>query len=83
MIGHRIRPRTQLHFFVGDFSRYHKAEGRFGETAQISLLSPIGIALLGLRAGDGMPVFMPERGFHTLRVVGGELELLGTTNSII
>lgn len=37
---------------------------------QISLLSPIGVALLGLRAGDGMPVFIPERGFHTLRVVG-------------
>jgi regulator of nucleoside diphosphate kinase len=42
------------------------------EATQISLLSPIGVALLGLRAGDGMPVFIPERGFHTLRVVGVE-----------
>jgi hypothetical protein len=39
--------------------------------------------VLGLRAGDGMPVFIPEYGFHTLRVVGVELEVLGTTNSII
>jgi transcription elongation GreA/GreB family factor len=42
------------------------------EATQISLLSPIGVALLGLRAGDGMPVFIPEHGFHTLRVVGVE-----------
>jgi regulator of nucleoside diphosphate kinase len=42
------------------------------EVTQISLLSPIGVALLGLRAGDGMPVFIPEHGFHTLRVVGVE-----------
>jgi transcription elongation GreA/GreB family factor len=42
------------------------------EAAQISLLSPIGVALLGLRAGDGMPVFIPEHGFQTLRVVGVE-----------
>lgn len=40
------------------------------EATQISLLSPIGVALLGLRAGDGMPVFIPESGIHTLRVIG-------------
>lgn len=39
------------------------------EAAQISLLSPIGVALLGLRAGEGMPVFIPESGIHALRVV--------------
>jgi regulator of nucleoside diphosphate kinase len=42
------------------------------ETKQIALLSPVGVALLGLRAGDGMPVFIPESGVHTLRVVGVE-----------
>ena len=42
------------------------------DATQISLLSPIGVALLGLRAGDGMPVFIPENGFHTLRVIGVE-----------
>jgi regulator of nucleoside diphosphate kinase len=42
------------------------------EATQISLLSPIGVALLGLRAGDGMPVFIAESGIHTLRVVGLE-----------
>jgi regulator of nucleoside diphosphate kinase len=42
------------------------------EATQISLLSPIGVALLGLRAGAGMPVFIPESGFHTLRVIGVE-----------
>jgi regulator of nucleoside diphosphate kinase len=42
------------------------------ESTQISLLSPIGVALLGLRAGDGMPVFLPQNGIHVLRVVGME-----------
>ena len=42
------------------------------EGTQISLLSPIGVALLGLRAGDGMPVYIPESGIHTLRVTGVE-----------
>ena len=42
------------------------------EATQISLLSPIGVALLGLRAGDGMPVFIAESGIHTLRVIGVE-----------
>lgn len=37
---------------------------------QISLLSPIGAALLGLRKGDGMRVFLPDSGFHNLHVVG-------------
>lgn len=35
---------------------------------QISLLSPIGTALLGLRRGDQMLVFLPESGFHKLYV---------------
>jgi regulator of nucleoside diphosphate kinase len=39
------------------------------EAKQISLLSPIGVALLGLRAGDGMPVFIPGDGINILRVV--------------
>ncbi len=38
--------------------------------SQISLLSPIGTALLGLRKGDQMPVFLPETGFHKLYVEG-------------
>jgi transcription elongation GreA/GreB family factor len=39
------------------------------ETRQISLLSPIGIALLGMRRGDTMQVLVPEVGFQTLHVV--------------
>lgn len=42
------------------------------ERTQIPLLSPIGVALLGLRAGEGMPVFLPGSGIHTLRVTGVE-----------
>ena len=42
------------------------------EVTQIPLLSPIGVALLGLRAGDGMPVFLAGSGIHTLRVAGLE-----------
>jgi regulator of nucleoside diphosphate kinase len=38
-----------------------------GDT-QISLLSPIGIALLGMRRGDTMQVFIPDAGFQTLHV---------------
>ena len=37
---------------------------------QISLLSPIGAALLGLRAGREIKVFLPGSGFHKLFVVG-------------
>jgi len=40
------------------------------ESSQISLLSPIGTALLGLRKGDQMPVFLPGTGFHKLYVEG-------------
>ena len=40
------------------------------EDQQISLLSPIGTALLGLRQGDQMMVFLPESGFHKLYVEG-------------
>jgi transcription elongation GreA/GreB family factor len=38
--------------------------------AEISLLSPIGTALLGLRRGDEMLVFLPGDGFHKLTVEG-------------
>jgi transcription elongation GreA/GreB family factor len=38
--------------------------------AEISLLSPIGTALLGLRRGDEMLVFLPGDGFHQLTVEG-------------
>jgi regulator of nucleoside diphosphate kinase len=38
-----------------------------GDT-QISLLSPIGVALLGMRRGDTMRVFIPDMGFQTLHV---------------
>jgi regulator of nucleoside diphosphate kinase len=40
------------------------------ETRQISLLSPIGVALLGLRPGDQMPVFIAPTGMHVLHVTG-------------
>lgn len=42
------------------------------EASQISLLSPIGVALLGLRTGESMPVFIAGSGIHTLRVTGVE-----------
>jgi regulator of nucleoside diphosphate kinase len=41
-----------------------------GDAGQISLLSPIGTALLGLSPGDQMLVFLPESGFHKLQVEG-------------
>jgi regulator of nucleoside diphosphate kinase len=47
-------------------------------STQISLLSEIGVALLGLRRGDTMPVFVPGEGFQTLHVatvVDAEAEL--------
>ena len=54
------------------------------EGTQISLLSPIGVALLGLRAGDGMPVFIPGNGIHTLRVTGVERpSLLGYNEALL
>jgi regulator of nucleoside diphosphate kinase len=37
-----------------------------GGSGQISLLSPIGVALLGLPVGARMPVFIPNEGFRTL-----------------
>jgi regulator of nucleoside diphosphate kinase len=40
------------------------------EDTHISLLSPIGTALLGLCRGDEMMVFLPGTGFHKLRVEG-------------
>jgi len=38
------------------------------DATQISLLSPIGIALLGMRRGDTMSLLVPEVGFQTLHV---------------
>lgn len=53
------------------------------ERTQISLLSPIGVALLGLRAGEGMPVFMPGTGIHTLRVTGvGRPSVFGQADAV-
>lgn len=40
------------------------------EATQISLLSPVGVALLGLRPGDQMPVFIAPTGMHTLYILG-------------
>lgn len=45
-------------------------EDWYDEATQISLLSPVGTALLGLRKGDQMPVFLLESGFHELYVDG-------------
>jgi regulator of nucleoside diphosphate kinase len=36
---------------------------------EISLLSPLGVALLGLRRGDCMPFFTPGRGFRLVTVL--------------
>jgi len=47
-------------------------------STQISLLSEIGVALLGLRRGDTMQVFVPGEGFqilHVATVVDPEAEL--------
>lgn len=38
------------------------------DATQISLLSPIGIALLGMRRGDTMEVLVPDVGVQTLHV---------------
>jgi regulator of nucleoside diphosphate kinase len=40
-----------------------------GAPDQISLLSPIGAALLGLCLGDWMPVFIPGAGFQIIEAV--------------
>lgn len=44
----------------------HDRPARDGE---ISLLSPLGVALLGLRRGDSMPFFTADRGFRLVTVV--------------
>jgi len=47
-------------------------------STQISLLSEIGVALLGLRRGETIPVFVPGKGFeilHVATVVDPEAEL--------
>lgn len=43
-----------------------------GNDDEISLLSPLGVALLGLRAGERMPFFTQDRGFRLLTVVDAE-----------
>jgi transcription elongation GreA/GreB family factor len=49
----------------------------------ISLLSPLGVALLGLRAGERMPFFTQDRGFRLLTVVEAEpAQELESTRSI-
>ncbi len=48
-------------FFPEDFS---------DESSQISLFSPIGTALLGLKVGDETRVFLAPTGFHGLHVAG-------------
>jgi len=65
----------------GSFVRYQLDWGPFSparklvypndfvdEDTQISLFSPIGVALLGMRRGDTMQVFLPELGLRTLHV---------------
>ena len=65
----------------GSFVRYQLGWGPFSPVrelvypddftcsdTQISLLSPIGVALLGMRRGDTMQVLIPDRGFQTLHV---------------
>jgi transcription elongation GreA/GreB family factor len=43
-----------------------------GNDDEISLLSPLGVALLGLRAGERMPFFTQDQGFRLLTVVEAE-----------
>ncbi|HEY7979001.1 MAG TPA: hypothetical protein VID67_12485 [Rhizomicrobium sp.] len=43
-----------------------------GNDDEIPLLSPLGVALLGLRAGERMPFFTQDRGFRLLTVVEAE-----------
>jgi transcription elongation GreA/GreB family factor len=40
-----------------------------GNDNEISLFSPLGVALLGLKVGDRMPFFTPERGFRLVTAV--------------
>lgn len=55
----------------GPFSPVRKLvypENFICDDTQISLLSPIGVALLGMRRGDIMRVLIPNAGFTTLHV---------------
>lgn len=70
---HVVAPGSLVRYQLdwGPFSRVRElvypADFTSGET-QISLLSPIGIALLGMRRGDTAQVFIPEAGSRTLHV---------------
>lgn len=54
---------------AGGYRRLMYPDELTGAPDQISLLSPIGVALLGLRLGDRMPVFVPGEGFQVVEVV--------------
>ena len=40
-----------------------------GANDEVSLFSPLGVALLGLHVGDRMPFFTPEHGFRLVTAV--------------
>ena len=64
-VGDRVR--YQLDWGpVGPSCELVYPEDFTGEAGQISLLSPIGVGLLGLPVGARMPVFIPNDGFHAL-----------------
>jgi regulator of nucleoside diphosphate kinase len=71
----RVAPNRQVSYRLdcGPATRYRTLVypgDLLDDAGQISLLSPIGTALLGLREGDQMLVFLPESGFHKLYVEG-------------
>jgi regulator of nucleoside diphosphate kinase len=75
LTGDRVAPNREVSYRLdwGPATPYRALvypEDLRDEAAQISLLSPIGTALLGLRQGDQMLVFLPESGFHKLYVEG-------------
>lgn len=70
---HVVTPGSLVRYQLdwGPFSPVRKLvypDDFMNEDTQISLLSPIGIALLGLRRGDTMPLLVPGVGFQTLHV---------------
>ena len=75
LAGDRVAPNRQVSYRLdwGAATPYRTLvypDDLHDEDRQISLLSPIGTALLGLRQGDQMMVFLPESGFHKLYVDG-------------
>ena len=70
---HVVTPGSLVRYQLdwGPFSRVRELvypKDFIDDDTQISLLSPIGVALLGMRRGDTMQVFIPEVGFQTLHV---------------